>query len=185
MNPVTDWFEWRISQLKAERDRLDERLTSITEKKTEVEAKLNALEIASEEAQRTSGILPSVISEASSLSNEPDEGNSRTFKVVLHKSMYNFGFFNVPRAFDHLVAQTDERPVILHLHSGERLEARADRNQNTNSTARIIGRAALRNWFKRMYSMGDSILVHIVGPYKFQLIENKEESTSLLASGFD
>ena len=182
MNPVIEWLNLRITQLKTEREEIESRFVSISEKKAEVEAKLRALEIGLEDARRTSGVLTPLITDSNYTQDEEQENDPRTFAIVLHKSMYNRGYFNVPRASDHLVAEDEICTVRLLLPSGDVLNARLNRKLNRNGTARIIGNAPLRDWFREMFYEKDKVYVHLVDQYQFQLTATKGEPVSASTS---
>lgn len=87
----------------------------------------------------------------------------KIYRLTLHKSYFNHGFFNVPVAFDACVRR-DEGPVSLVLISSageQRGTARVDRNANPNGTARIFGGTTLRDWFQRRFRQGDHVEVDL------------------------
>ena len=178
MNAVIEWHNLRITQLKAERQEIESRFVSISKKKAEVEAKLQALEIGLEDARRTSGVLTPLIADSSYAQDGERENDPRIFTIVLHKSMYSRGYFNVPRVSDHLVAEDDVCAVRLSLPSGNILNARLNRKLNRNGTARIIGNAPLRDWFREMFDVKDKVYVHVVDQYQFRLTATRGEPVS-------
>lgn len=92
---------------------------------------------------------------------------SPVFSLRLYKTYYNQGFFNVPRAFDHLVG--DEGTVTLALDGSSEIKGHIDRRANPNGTARVFGRVPLRNWFQRNYSEGDTVPVRFESPRRMVL----------------
>ena len=84
------------------------------------------------------------------------------FHLKLEKSYYARGFFNVVREFDHLVGSGGT--VTLTLRGGGDIKGTMNRTWNGNGTARIMGNAALRDWFQRNYSMGDTVPVRFPAP---------------------
>ncbi len=89
------------------------------------------------------------------------------FYLRLEKTYYGRGFFNVIREFAHLVG--DEGPVTLVLSDGSQIAGRIDRSANQNRTPRIMGRAALRNWFQGNYSPGDRVPIRFDTPRRLVL----------------
>lgn len=84
------------------------------------------------------------------------------FKLVLHKTYYKKGFFNITVEFDHCVGS--EGPVILELPDGIKIDSNINRTANTNGSARIMQRAALRDWFQSNYKKGDTVPVRFATP---------------------
>lgn len=89
------------------------------------------------------------------------------FYLKLHKTYYNQGFFNIPRAFDHLVG--GEGSVTLVLCSNSGVQGRINRTANLNRTARIMGGVHLRIWFQENYSEGDTVPVRFDTPFRLIL----------------
>jgi hypothetical protein len=83
------------------------------------------------------------------------------FKLTLHKTYYEKGFFNVTVDFDRYV-RDDEGEVILHLtNTGQRIKSRVDRRSNQNGTARIMGGSELRDWFQKYFGMMEVVNVDL------------------------
>ena len=85
------------------------------------------------------------------------------FPLRLERTYYNKGFFNVRRAFDHLV-RSDDGPITLQLRDDGSIEGRVDRRANNNGTARVMGGARLRDWFQRNYAVGATVPVRFATP---------------------
>ena len=98
---------------------------------------------------------------------EKPMGQRAVFQLKLHKTYYNQGFFNVTREFDHNVGA--EGPIDLTLRGVGQIEGYANRRANANGTARVMGRIPLRDWFQRMYSEGDTILIRFETPRRLVL----------------
>ncbi len=92
-----------------------------------------------------------------------DASKNTVFLLRLEKAYYNQGFFNIKRDFDHLV-RSDDGPITLQLGGGLSIEGYVDRKVQRNGTARIRGRARLRDWFQQHYTMGDTVPVTFVRP---------------------
>lgn len=79
------------------------------------------------------------------------------FKLILQKTYYRQGFFNVTVDFDRFVRST-EGPVGLVLgKSRDKIEGKINRSANRNGTARIMGGAKLRDWFCDTHKLGDVV----------------------------
>ena len=85
------------------------------------------------------------------------------FPLRLEKTYYNNGFFNVKRAFDHLV-RSDDGPVTLQLGSDGSIPGHVNRTANMNGTARVMGGARLGDWFRQNYAMGDIVPITFHAP---------------------
>lgn len=92
---------------------------------------------------------------------------SPVFRLRLWKTYYNQGFFNVRREFDQYVG--DEGPVTLMLRGNGRIAGYVNRSANLNGTARVMGRATLRDWFQSNYSVGDTVPVRFETPRRLIL----------------
>lgn len=90
------------------------------------------------------------------------------FHLRLERSYYEKGFFNVPVRYDDFVRK-DDGPVVLLLGDERQIEGRVDRSANNNRTARVMGRSALRNWFKENYSQGDTVPITFESPQRLRL----------------
>ena len=95
------------------------------------------------------------------------------FHLKLGRAYYNQGFFNVTVAFDKFV-RPDEGPVTLSLDGYGGIDAKVNRSANPNGTARVMGGNSLRkkslgDWFRRMYSEGDTVPVRFDTPYRMTL----------------
>ena len=86
------------------------------------------------------------------------------FHLELHQTYYDQGFFNVIREFDRYVRPDDGSVVLVLGQNGREIGARVDRRAQSNGTARILGRAALRDWFQEEYEVGDIVPVRFDAP---------------------
>ena len=98
---------------------------------------------------------------------ETSVSGNPTFYLRLEKTYYSRGFFNVIRKFAHHVG--DEGPVTLVLSGSGQIAGQIDRKANQNGTPRIMGRAALRNWFQKNYARGDRVPVRFETPRRLIL----------------
>jgi hypothetical protein len=85
------------------------------------------------------------------------------FPLVLHKTYYHNGFFNLRVDYDHLVRK-DDGPVVIVLPGEGGFEGRVGRSANSNGTARIFGGARLRAWFVAHFKVGDTVTVEFASP---------------------
>ena len=96
-----------------------------------------------------------------------DVGAEPVFYLKLEKTYYNGGFFNIPVDFDNLVGSPGA--ITLTLCGNGDVQGRVDRTAQPNRTPRIVGNAALRNWFQKKYSMLDTVPVRFDGPRRLVL----------------
>jgi hypothetical protein len=97
---------------------------------------------------------------------------SPTFRLTLHRTYYNQGFFNVPVDYDKFV-RAEEGLVTLLLGEGEeQIEGHVDRRANQTGAARIMGRAALKRWFQANFTVGDRVNVIFKSPQVIQLVRS-------------
>ncbi len=80
------------------------------------------------------------------------------FRLKLHKTYYQGGYFNVTVEYDQYIRE-DGGPVLLVLPGGAELKGMVYRTANGNGTARVFGHKALRDWFQAHYSLGDTVPV--------------------------
>ena len=75
------------------------------------------------------------------------------YKLTLHKSYYDKGFFNLGVDVEQFV-RPDSGPVTLRLGESEKeIEGLVDREANQNGTPRISGGAKLRDWFQEHFKL--------------------------------
>jgi hypothetical protein len=105
-----------------------------------------------------------IVASGSLESGAPSGLVRRIFKLTLHPTYYNQGFFNVTVDFDRFVRR-EEGPVILRLGpNGPEIPGRIDRRANRNSAARIHGGAKLRDWFQKNFEIEEVIAVDLGSP---------------------
>lgn len=92
-----------------------------------------------------------------------DMSTNAVFPLRLEKTYYNMGFFNIKLDFDHLV-RSDDGPVTLQLGNSGFVQGYVNRRANINGTARVMGGASLRDWFRQNYAMGDIVPVTFHAP---------------------
>lgn len=87
--------------------------------------------------------------------------SGKTFPLILHKTYYQQGFFNVTRDYDRYVRST-EGAVDIVLGNQKRITAKINRSANPNGTARIMGGVELRDWFQENFQINDEVNVIFV-----------------------
>lgn len=84
------------------------------------------------------------------------------FKLLLSKTYYHQGFFNVTREFDRYVGENGAAIEFHLFDSDEVLYGRINRTANLNGTARIMGGKELKRWFQSRFNIGDVIGVEFL-----------------------
>lgn len=87
-----------------------------------------------------------------------------TYKLTLHKTYYDKGFFNIGVSDDKYIRPTSGSISITLGKSKRVLDATVNRSSNINGTARILGGNELRDWFYSNYSLKDEVKIHITSP---------------------
>jgi len=83
------------------------------------------------------------------------------FKLKLQQTYFKQGSFNVIVDYDRYVRKSDG-PVRLMLgRNGIEIEAKINRQVNTNGTARILGGVPLRTWFQNNFEPMDTVDVDL------------------------
>lgn len=92
-----------------------------------------------------------------------------TYKLTIHKTYYDQGFFNLGVDVNHFV-RPDPGVARLKLgDSGATIEVKVNRSANRNGTPRILGGAVLRNWIQRNFEVGEVVDIEIDSPVNFSL----------------
>ena len=100
------------------------------------------------------------------------------YKLPLHKTYYDKGFFNLGVDIERFV-RSDSGPVkILLGNSKSLINGRIDREANQNGTPRVFGGAELQHWLQRNFQLKDVIDVHIVGPNEIWISGRKKNQGS-------
>jgi len=101
------------------------------------------------------------------------------FPLKLQKTYFRQGFFNVTADFDRYVRNSDG-PVRLQLgRNGPEIEGTVKRGANQNGTARIYGRAALRDWFQTEFKRFDTVNVDLSSQEVIVLDRNQTAAVAL------
>jgi hypothetical protein len=93
------------------------------------------------------------------------------FEVMLGKTYFKGGFFNVPIRFAELFP---EHGTEISIYCGEArtlIRATIDRKTNqANQTPRIYGRASLANWFDLYKQLNDTITIRVISTNEVELL---------------
>jgi hypothetical protein len=97
--------------------------------------------------------------------------SSPMFEVILGKTYYRNGFFNVPVRFSTLFPSHGSEISIYCGDSRTLMRATVDRKANqTNQTPRIYGRGSLANWFGVYNRLDDTATIRIVSANEIELV---------------
>lgn len=94
------------------------------------------------------------------------------YRLKLHKTYYDKGFFNLGREVDRFITQTDGAMQICLGKGQTEIQGRVSRKANLNGTPRIFGGAELRNWIQQHYELDAVVEVVILGPSRLWLEDN-------------
>ena len=102
--------------------------------------------------------------------------NSPRYELILRKTYYDHGFFNLGVAVDRFI-RPDSGPISILLgDSQSELVGEVNREANVNGTPRIMGGVELRSWFQRRYRELDVIDVVILGPDNIWLTSSNSKN---------
>ena len=88
------------------------------------------------------------------------ESKKGQFKIKLHKTYYNAGFFNVPVKHDKSIG-ADKEDIEIYV-GNEKIKGYINRTANLNQTARIFGGSKLKDWFQNHFTVGDEITISLI-----------------------
>ena len=83
------------------------------------------------------------------------------FKLILRKTYYNWGFFNVTIDYDRYIGN-NKCSIELHVDGGKIINGWINRSAQNNGTARIMGRTALSDFFRSNFKQGDTVNIEIL-----------------------
>lgn len=93
-----------------------------------------------------------------------------TFDVILGKTYYHHGFFNVPVKYSDLFPGHGTQISIYCGDSRSLIRATVDRKANqANHTPRIYGRGSLANWFGLYKRLDDAATIRVVSDNEIEL----------------
>lgn len=87
-----------------------------------------------------------------------------SYKLTLHKTYYEKGFFNLGIEVERYVQQERGNIGILLGRSRNKIDGIVDRKPNINQTPRVFGGPELRNWFQKHYQLKEVVTVYIYAP---------------------
>lgn len=83
------------------------------------------------------------------------------FNLVLQKTYFNQGFFNITVDYDRFVRKAEGQIKIKLGGQGPEILGTINRKANINGTARIMGHATLRDWFQNNFEPLDTVSVDL------------------------
>lgn len=100
----------------------------------------------------------------------PLQTNQRVMKIVLQRTYYQQGFFNVSVEDDRQFGPHNSRIEILLADSSDAIEGTINRTAQPNGTARILGHSGLRDYFRSQFRPGDAVFVVIESPQRIRIL---------------
>ena len=95
-----------------------------------------------------------------------------SFPLIIQRTYYNTGFFNVPSAYSNAFGNDGETIDIYCGNDHHPITASINRRANLNNTPRIMGGAGLKKWIQGNVSMMDEIKVSVSSPHEIYLSKN-------------
>jgi ribonuclease VapC len=99
----------------------------------------------------------------------PVRTNHHVMKIVLRKTYYQQGFFNVSVEDDRQFGPHNSKIEILLADSSDSIEGTINRTAQPNGTARILGYSGLRDYFRSQFRPGDPVFVVIESPQRIRI----------------
>ena len=90
--------------------------------------------------------------------------SAQPFPLIVHKTYYLQGFFNVGVAQENLFGADGQEIAIYCEISQQPIIGTINRTANTNGTPRIMGGAALRDWFQSNLREMQEIMITVLSP---------------------
>ncbi len=84
------------------------------------------------------------------------------YKLTLHKTYYEKGFFNLRTEVDNYIKKDNGKISIYLGESKEKIEGKLNRNANLNHTPRIYGKQVLKGWFQKYFNLKDVVFIYIL-----------------------
>ena len=95
--------------------------------------------------------------------------NKPNYKLTLHKTYYDQGFFNLGVAVDQFVRPDSGEARLKLGEAGVVIDVKVNREANENGTPRVLGGPTLRNWLQSNFNQGDTVIVEIESPIEYSL----------------
>ncbi len=105
-------------------------------------------------------------SDAASTQPEP---RVASFPVVVHKTYFNQGFFNVGVDYSTLLGADGQKIEILCGDDSQPVIGTINRTANINHTPRIMGGTGLRNWFQRNVRVMQEVQIIVRSPTSIRI----------------
>ena len=113
---------------------------------------------------------PTKVATSEAQSRPSENSPVERFKITLHKTYYNSGFFNVSVDNESSFAGDGEQVDIFCGESAEPIIGTINRTANKNSTPRIIGGAKLKEWFQSHFEQMTEISINVNTPNEIQIV---------------
>jgi len=102
-----------------------------------------------------------------------------TFPLIIQRTYYNTGFFNVPSAYSNAFGNDGETIDIYCGNDHHPITASINRRANLNNTPRIMGGAGLKKWIQGNVSMMEEIKVSVSSPHEIYLKKKMNKIISM------
>jgi ribonuclease VapC len=99
----------------------------------------------------------------------PVNTDERVMKIVIQKTYYRQGFFNIPVEHDRQFGPHDSKIEIFLADASSPIEGTINRTAQRNGTARIMGHSALRDYVRSQFRPGDPVSVLIESPQRIRI----------------
>jgi hypothetical protein len=94
----------------------------------------------------------------------------RIMTFVLQRTYYQQGFFNVPVEHDRQFGPHNSKIEIFLDDTTVPIDGVINRTAQRNGTARVLGHAGLRDFFRSRFQAGDSVSVMIESPQRIRFL---------------
>ncbi|MBL4682549.1 MAG: hypothetical protein JKY88_17765 [Pseudomonadales bacterium] len=91
------------------------------------------------------------------------------YKLTLHKTYYDKGFFNLGVDVDRHVRKASGPATLMLGSSKSTYSVKVNREANLNGTPRIMGGNSVRDWIQRNFTLKDAVTVGIISLDKLWL----------------
>ncbi len=95
-----------------------------------------------------------------------------SFEIILEKTYYNQGFFNVKKLFSNKFG-ADKALIEIQLGNNPKdiIHGYINRTANSNGTPRIMGGKTLSDWIQNNYEQNDNLIIDIITNVSIKLNE--------------
>jgi hypothetical protein len=95
--------------------------------------------------------------------------DERVMQVVPQRTYYQQGFFNVPVEYDRHFGPHHSKIEIFLADANDPIEGVINRTAQPNGTARVLGHAGLRDYFRSRFRPGDPVSIVIESPQRIRI----------------